>query len=664
MKLLRLEMENLRSYKSASVDFTQGVTLFEGDIGSGKSTLLYAIEFALFGLGEVKAAHMLRHGEEKAGVRLDFEVNGSKYAVGRTIEKKSRGASQGPGWIEENGARRTLAPAEIKPAVLEVLGFNEPADPKSTSVIYRYAVFTPQEEMKFILNQRPEERLQTLRKAFGIEDYKTAKDNAKTAAGAATKRAEYLKGTAEGLDEDEKKLASLEKEGVEIERQRESAASEISQLEKELAEKESALSKLAKEKEKAAGLAAEVPRLEKNLERLRANLKEYAADAGRIKSTLEESIKPKKPEKASAEIAAEAKAKRAELKPMEEKAFASKNKARDLRGLMENKECPTCGQATSGKFEGEARAMEIEALETGEEAARIEKEIDSLSREHEAAFKAEAEFEQALKREKENEANAERLKQIENRISELQGQQSELESELAEKKRALEEKKIVLESFTEKEKQVREARSQAGKAKELAASLGERSKANAERRAELSNEISKKKAAAVELEKRLLQKSWLSDYFAPALDQIEEHILSHLNRDFNALFSKWVNELLENADIDASLDDSFTPTVTQGGFDQDLNALSGGEKTAVALAYRLALNALVKRECKAMQSNLLILDEPTDGFSREQLQRMRAVFEGADASQVIIVSHEKELEAFADKVYRVEKKSGESRVLE
>jgi len=47
---------------------------------------------------------------------------------------------------------------------------------------------------------------------------------------------------------------------------------------------------------------------------------------------------------------------------------------------------------------------------------------------------------------------------------------------------------------------------------------------------------------------------------------------------------------------------------------QRKKSLSGGEKTSVALAYRLALNVMVKKVCEAMQSNLLILDEPTRGI--------------------------------------------------
>ena len=61
-------------------------------------------------------------------------------------------------------------------------------------------------------------------------------------------------------------------------------------------------------------------------------------------------------------------------------------------------------------------------------------------------------------------------------------------------------------------------------------------------------------------------------------------------------------------------------------------------------------------------TDLLILDEPTDGFSKEQLSKVRDVLTELKCPQVILVSHERELEAFADHVYRVERVNGISRV--
>ena len=57
---------------------------------------------------------------------------------------------------------------------------------------------------------------------------------------------------------------------------------------------------------------------------------------------------------------------------------------------------------------------------------------------------------------------------------------------------------------------------------------------------------------------------------------------------------------------------------------------------------------------------LIILDEPTDGFSSQQLYRMREVLKDLNCEQVILVSHESELEGLANHVFRVDKVAGES----
>ncbi|PJD00881.1 DNA repair protein Rad50, partial [Candidatus Micrarchaeota archaeon CG10_big_fil_rev_8_21_14_0_10_54_18] len=164
-----------------------------------------------------------------------------------------------------------------------------------------------------------------------------------------------------------------------------------------------------------------------------------------------------------------------------------------------------------------------------------------------------------------------------------------------------------------------------------------------------------------ELEETLDRVEWLDQKFVPVLENVEEEVLGVINREFDAQLRKWVNVLLEGAELEARVDASFTPQITQDNYEQDVNALSGGEKTAIALAYRLALNELTRREYGSLKENLLILDEPTDGFSREQLQKMRAVFDSING-QVIVVSHERELEAFVDKVFHVVK-NGASEVV-
>ena len=91
--------------------------------------------------------------------------------------------------------------------------------------------------------------------------------------------------------------------------------------------------------------------------------------------------------------------------------------------------------------------------------------------------------------------------------------------------------------------------------------------------------------------------------------------------------------------------------------------LSGGERTAIALAYRLALNQVINSLLSKIKTkDLVILDEPTDGFSEEQLDKMRDVLSQLNVKQLIIVSHESKIESFVENIIKFRKEDGITRI--
>ena len=137
MILRELSLQNFRSYGSSAtkIELDKGVLLFEGDIGSGKSSILYAIEFALFGMGELEARSMLRSSANTAKVELEFGVGTGEYKITRTIERK-RGSKtttiQTRGWIEEpRGKVSEFSPTELRSRILQILNFKEKQSAKA-----------------------------------------------------------------------------------------------------------------------------------------------------------------------------------------------------------------------------------------------------------------------------------------------------------------------------------------------------------------------------------------------------------------------------------------------------------------------------------------------------------------------------------------------------
>ena len=74
------------------------------------------------------------------------------------------------------------------------------------------------------------------------------------------------------------------------------------------------------------------------------------------------------------------------------------------------------------------------------------------------------------------------------------------------------------------------------------------------------------------------------------------------------------------------------------------------------MSYRLALNQVINTLMSTINTrDILMLDEPTDGFSQEQLERMRNILEELNTKQTIIVSHDPKVESFVDTVIHLDK---------
>ena len=135
-----------------------------------------------------------------------------------------------------------------------------------------------------------------------------------------------------------------------------------------------------------------------------------------------------------------------------------------------------------------------------------------------------------------------------------------------------------------------------------------------------------------------------------------------LREEFSRLFNEWFNILVPEI-FSVRLDEDFTPIIEQQGYQLEYSFLSGGERTAIALAYRLALNQVINSLLSKIKTkDLVILDEPTDGFSEEQLDKMRDVLSQLNVKQLIIVSHESKIESFVENIIKFRKEDGITRI--
>jgi exonuclease SbcC len=157
--------------------------------------------------------------------------------------------------------------------------------------------------------------------------------------------------------------------------------------------------------------------------------------------------------------------------------------------------------------------------------------------------------------------------------------------------------------------------------------------------------------------------SWIEGYLMNLADTIEKHYMIEIRRQFEPLFQDWFSLLMEDEDLSVKVDQEFTPIIEQQGYEAEFENLSGGESTSVALAYRLALNKVINTMVEGIQTkDVIVLDEPTDGFSENQLDKIGEVLDQLGIPQTIIVSHEPKIESYVDSIVYVDKEGGLSKI--
>jgi DNA repair protein SbcC/Rad50 len=203
MRISRIRVRNIRSYEDATLELAPGTTLLVGDVGAGKTSLLYAVEMALFGTAEIDATFLVRHGASEAEVEVRLDDGEHTYDVLRSFRRVRRKGKEGfePGRItyRRDGATTSYSATELRQQVIELLGFRDNPNPRAHSDLWRWAVYIPQERMREILSAPPKDRLETVRRALGVERYRIAAENAKDVARELRQTASALRGIAESL---------------------------------------------------------------------------------------------------------------------------------------------------------------------------------------------------------------------------------------------------------------------------------------------------------------------------------------------------------------------------------------------------------------------------------------------------------------------------------
>ena len=679
MRLKKITLNNIRSYKAQEIEFPEGSVLLSGDIGTGKTSILLGIEFALFGLqpGQ-RGTSLLRNGEKEGGVVMEFEVEGKQIIVERTL-KRGKTVSQDYCAITVDGEKRGVSITELKDKVLGLLSYPREFS-KKQNILYKFTVYTPQEEMKQIILQDPETRLNTLRHVFGIDKYKRILENISILTSKMREEKRIKEGLIEYLDQDKADLASKEEE-------LESKHYNLVSVEKELFLKTEERKKIQEKKEEITKKIEEKIRFQQEIEKTKimaSNKKESILNNTGTVERLEDQIKELQ----------DLKFDELEIQKLEQE-IVSKNREKEefneinlkltteINSLnLKNQEneniknkikhieiCPTCLQDVD--FTHKSNVINKLDSNTSENI----KKIESLTIEKRGILERLNKIRDEISS---NQYRIHELNVLKIKLQEIQEKQEGIEeikksNELLQKDMEILNQHIeVLNKsvfelnkfdniFEERRRELEDSLKQERIAEIKVAELRKEIEVFSKQIQELKDRISKTEEIKEKLNYITKIENWLSKNFTLLLSSIERNVMIKLKSEFSNLFAEWFSMLVSDV-FDVRLDDDFTPIIEHQDYEIDYSYLSGGERTAIALAYRLSLNQVVNSLLSKIKTrDVVILDEPTDGFSEQQLDKMRDVLRQLDVKQLIIVSHEQKIEGFVENVIRLRKEHGVSR---
>jgi len=677
MLLKKLKIKNIRSHKETEVVFPEGSTLLMGDIGSGKTSILLAVEFALFGLqpGQ-KGNSLMRSNETESQVILEFEVDENRVIIERSLKKSGKSMAQADICISVNNERFEGSVTEIKNKILEILSY-PPEFAKKTNDLYRFTVYTPQEEMKQIIQESNDVRLNTLRHVFGIDKYKRIEENTNVLTSRMrqeirVKEAEMGNVEAKNHQINEKKvlldsqknlIVGVEKEILDIQKIKTEKQTEIEELTKKMNEK----NRLENEKDKS----------ELTLNNKKDSLATYDREIKllqqQIKGTENLSFSEKDIELTKNRI----KTQEQMLKEFNERYIkaitilqSNELKMKDLKTLSEKisaiDKCTTCLQVVNDEHKHNIvlkATQELRSIEA--ETMIIKKEKQEIDEKLEATKKLIDSLRQSLSQLEILKIKLESINEKQLRIETMEKQKLTLFADIDMIKKHIEGIEDLLEEFASYdilyEKKSRELKEIISKENSF---MIKRAEINAEIQflnkqiKTLEEEIEKIKELAKKLNYMKELEFWLNNKFLQFVLFTEKNVMLKLREDFSTLFSNWFSILVSDS-ITVRLDESFSPIIQQLDYEVEYDNLSGGERTAVALAYRLALNQTINSLLSKIKTrDLVILDEPTDGFSDSQLDKMRDVLNQLNVRQLILVSHEQKIEGFVNNIIKFKKIEG------
>jgi len=686
MILRSLSLKNFRKFKSAEIEFPDGIIGVIGLNGVGKSTIFEAVAWALYGSTAARTSinEIKRVGaapSESCRVELNFLFGGNNYRVIREINSRFSNAS-----LIVNGKTIANGSEGVNKCIEKLLGM----DHKS----FFTSVYAKQKELNVLSTMRPHERRPLILGMLGIDAIddviKNVRDDARN------KKNLLDKLRLELLDKDGKpKMEKLKKEINELAGEKEKISQVINKLMETLEKKRKELlilekkqndkklkyeeiSKTVEELEKIKDLYLKKKNLEEKIREIKNRLKErekrLEVERGKEKKYkgLEEKLKDVEGriEKISSELnnLAKRKNERETLRGYKEKELARMmEKKKEIEKLGPDAKCPTCDRVLEDHyytllngFSREIERLEKDKVVLSEQLGEIEEKQSVLEKELNALQKRNKHLvEERRELDKIRATISSILEEIENdekileenvtglnEIKYVSFERDEYERKIVEKRKAYEEYQLVLKEYNVKKDENSRLRLDLEKA--------EGNRRLLEQKIESLNEQVKN---FEEVKKRIAVERGDLEYLQLLMDVMSSFrtdLISRIRPMLSAYASEFFERLTDGKYKLIELDEDYNIRILDDGKAYGVKRFSGGEEDLANLCLRLAISEIVSDRADR-EFNFIILDEifgSQDNIRRQNiLQALNAL--SSKFRQIFLITHIDEVKNFMENVIQV-----------
>jgi exonuclease SbcC len=280
--ITKVKLKNWRTHLDSELNFSEGTNCFVGPMGAGKTSVMDAICFGLFGTflnlqqRKVKLEDIVMKKpvqKSRAEVSVIFEINGAEFNVKRIIEKgRSTAELRKNGELIE-GPQATKVTKEVERIL------------KMDYDLFTRAVYSEQNQLDMFLTIPKGQRMKKIDELLAIDKFEKARSNTKSLMGRCMDSLREKERIVQNLETDEslKRIELLKRELLEFKEKEARYEKQLQDVSKKKADMEKDINNLKAQQKRLQEIDEEKKKFtallevtEKDIEKLKDELVEFA----------------------------------------------------------------------------------------------------------------------------------------------------------------------------------------------------------------------------------------------------------------------------------------------------------------------------------------------------------------------------------------------------